>query len=78
MKKRLSVVSYLNSLPLAWGFLHGEQQGIFDLCFSVPSGCADALASNRAEIGLLPAIEYQKINELSVIPGMALAAPFFV
>jgi chorismate dehydratase len=74
MKKRLSVVSYLNSLPLGWGFLHGEQQGIFDLCFSVPSACADALASKQVDIGLIPAIEYQRIPQLAIIPGMALAS----
>lgn len=74
MKKRLSIVSYLNSLPLGWGFLHGEQQGIFDLCFSVPSACAEALFFKQAAIGLIPAIEYQRIAELAIIPGMALAS----
>ncbi len=74
MKKRLSIVSYLNSLPLGWGFLHGEQRGIFDLFFSVPSACADALSSNQAAIGLLPAIEYQRIAELTIIPGISLAS----
>jgi chorismate dehydratase len=74
MKKRLSIVSYLNSLPLGWGFLHGRQQGIFQLGFSVPSACADALSLGKADIGLLPAIEYQRIPELAIIPGVSLAS----
>jgi chorismate dehydratase len=74
MKKRLSIVSYLNSLPLGWGFLHGGQQGVFDLSFSVPSRCADALKQNQADIGLLPAIEYQLQTDLSIIPHLALAS----
>jgi chorismate dehydratase len=74
MKKRLSVVSYLNSLPLGWGFLHGGQQGVFDLSFSVPSRCADALEKNQADIGLLPAIEYQMQPDLAIVPYLALAS----
>jgi len=51
-------VSYLNTVPLVWGFLHdAEQRSIFDLDFAVPSACADQLASGEAQIGIVPAIE---------------------
>lgn len=73
-KKRASIVSYLNSLPPAWGFMHGPQHAVFDLDFSVPSACADLLARGEAEIGLVPVIEYQRISGLKVVPGISLAS----
>ena len=51
---RVCAVSYLNTAPLVWGMLHGPQQGLFDLDFRIPAGCADALASGRADIGIVP------------------------
>jgi chorismate dehydratase len=51
-------VSYLNTVPLVWGFLHNPAlQSVFDLCFALPSVCADQLASGEAQIGIVPAIE---------------------
>jgi chorismate dehydratase len=56
-KPRVCVVNYLNTVPLVWGMLHGEQQGLFDLSFCLPSECADRLQDGRADIGIVPAIE---------------------
>lgn len=33
-KPRLAVIHYLNTLPLVWGMLHGQEQGAFELSFS--------------------------------------------
>lgn len=55
---RLSVVSYLNTVPLVWGLLHQpELQPVFHLSFAVPSACADQLAAGEADIGIVPVIE---------------------
>jgi chorismate dehydratase len=57
-RRRLSVVSYLNTVPLIWGLQHKpELKDIFDLNFAVPSACADQLASGAADIGIVPVIE---------------------
>jgi chorismate dehydratase len=53
----LAAVSYLNTLPLIWGFLHGPQRGLARLSLDVPAACADAVRSGRAAAGLLPVIE---------------------
>lgn len=75
MKKlKLSIVYYLNALPLSWGFMRGSQQEVFDLDFSPPSLCSDQLADGRVDIGLIPVIEYQRIPDLIVVPGLSLAA----
>ncbi len=72
-KRRVSAVSYLNTSPLIWGLLHGPQQGIFDLEFSLPSECADALQAGEADIGLVPAIALARQRDLMIIPGCSIA-----
>jgi chorismate dehydratase len=65
-------VSFLNTTPLVWGMLHGPQRGMFDLSFRVPSGCADALASGDADIGIIPTFELTRQN-LQILPGAGIA-----
>ena len=36
-KARVCAVSYLNTSPLVWGLLHGPQQGLLDLEFTLPA-----------------------------------------
>jgi chorismate dehydratase len=74
LKPKLSIVYYLNALPLSWGFLHGEERQLFDLDFSPPSRCADLLASGQVDVGLIPAIEYQRIRGLKVVPNLSVAS----
>lgn len=69
---RVCAVSYLNTVPLVWGMVHGPQRGIFDLSFALPSECADRLASGAADIGLVPAVEAPRLR-LEVIPGNGIA-----
>ena len=73
-KPKLSIVSYLNALPLSWGFLHGAERDLFDLDFSPPSRCADLLAQAEVDVGLIPAIEYQRIGGLKVVPNLSVAS----
>jgi predicted solute-binding protein len=71
-KVRVSVVSYLNTVPLVWGMQHGEQSGLFDLSFAVPAECADRLADGRADIGIMPAVELNR-QKLDIIRGTGVA-----
>ena len=68
-KPRVCAVSYLNTSPLVWGMLHGPQQGVFDLEFTLPAECADRLRSGDAEVGLVPTIELARQRDLTVVPG---------
>jgi predicted solute-binding protein len=52
--------------------LHGPQQGLFDLEFHLPAGCADRLAGGAADIGIVPCFELTK-QDLEVIPGTGIA-----
>ncbi|MBZ5607155.1 MAG: menaquinone biosynthesis protein [Acidobacteriia bacterium] len=71
-KPRVSVVSYLNTVPLVWGMLHGEQRDLFDLSFAIPSECADRLAKGLADIGIVPSVELNR-QKLEIIPDTGIA-----
>ena len=71
---RISIVQYLNTAPLVWGFTHGPLQGRYDLSFTVPSQCAEQLARGNVDVAIIPAIEYQRIPGLVALPGMAIAS----
>ena len=73
-KLRISIVQYLNTAPLVWGFTNGPLQGKYDLSFTVPSQCAEDLRAGRADVAIIPAIEYQRISGLSILPDMAIAS----
>jgi predicted solute-binding protein len=72
-KLRVCAVRYLNTTPLVWGLLHGEQRGVFDLRLTLPSECADAVRSSDADIGLVPIVALARQHDLVVIPGHAIA-----
>jgi chorismate dehydratase len=71
---RISVVHYLNSVPLIWGMLHGAQQDRYELQFATPAHCADAVRDREADVGILPAIEYHRIDDLQIISGISIAS----
>ena len=71
---KLSVVQYLNTVPLIWGMLHGEQQGKFELQFTTPAACADALRGRQVDAGIIPSIEYQRLDKALILTGMSIAA----
>jgi predicted solute-binding protein len=65
-------VSFLNTVPLVWGMLHGEQRGRFDISFAVPSECADRLEQGSADIGIVPVVELARLD-LEIIEGTGIA-----
>jgi len=73
-KLRISIVQYLNTAPLVRGFTHGPLRGKYDLSFTVPSQCAEALRSGAADIAIIPAIEYQRIPNLVILPDLSIAS----
>jgi predicted solute-binding protein len=72
-KVRVCAVSYLNTVPLVWGMLHGKQQGLFDLFFRIPADCADLVASGQADIGIIPCFELLR-NRYGMVPGLGIAS----
>lgn len=72
---RLAASSYLNTAPLIWSFLEGAQsQRVQLLTDAAPSRCADLLAQHTVDAALVPVIEYQRIPELAVVPGVCVGS----
>jgi len=75
---RISAISYLNTAPLMWDFEHGEAQERlreqFDVTYTIPSACAEALRAGSADIGIIPVAAYATIPGLVILPGVAIAA----
>src|SRR5450755_1962615 len=71
---RVSAISFLNTAPLMWDFEHGLAGENFEIDYTIPSKCAAALAAERADIGIIPAITYATIPGLVILPNIAIAS----
>jgi chorismate dehydratase len=71
---KISAISYLNTAPLMWDFEHGEAGADFDISYTLPSACAEALRAGMADIGIIPAAAYATVPDLVIIPDVAIAA----
>ncbi len=73
-KLRVGIVNYLNSKPLAWGFLKGHHADLFAPSYHPPAMVARLLGQGSLDVGLIPSIEVQRIPNLRVMPDMCIAA----
>jgi chorismate dehydratase len=71
---KISAISYLNTAPLLWDFEHGTAGADFDISYTIPSACAQALQDGTADIGIIPAAAYTTIPDLVIIPNVAIAS----
>jgi chorismate dehydratase len=70
-KFRIGAVSYLNTVPLVWGMLHGIGRAQVELSFSVPCVCAEEVAQDTIQIGLVPVVEIAR-QALEIVPGVGI------
>jgi chorismate dehydratase len=70
----LAASSYLNSAPLIWSFKHGSRKNQVELIEAVPARCADLLAQGQVDFALIPAIEYQRISDVRVVPNVCVGS----
>jgi chorismate dehydratase len=73
-KPRLAASSYLNTAPLIWSFKYGARKDQVKLVDALPSICADLLARREVDFALVPAIEYQRIQEAKLVPGVGVGS----
>ena len=72
---RVAASSYLNSAPLIWSFARGERaREVALLTNAAPARCGDMLARGLVEAALVPVIEYQRLPEVRVVPGVCVGA----
>lgn len=73
-KLRVGIVNYLNSKPLAWGFLKSHHGDLFAPSFHSPARVARMLEQGSLDVGLIPSVEYQRIPGLRVIRDLCVAS----
>ena len=71
---RISVISYLNSLPFAWCLEHSAVIDEIELSYDIPSQCADKLLSGEVDVGLIPIVEILKMPEFYIISDLCIGA----
>jgi chorismate dehydratase len=69
---RLSAVSYLNTKPLVAGL--ENRPDLFSVRFDLPSTCAALLHAGDVDLGLIPAIEYQRGDAYWIVPDLAIGS----
>lgn len=73
-KPRLAASNYLNTAPLIWSFKEGARKDEANLLEALPSSCAELLSRHEVDFALVPAIEYQRISEAVLVPGVCVAS----
>ncbi|MEO6391511.1 MAG: menaquinone biosynthesis protein [Pyrinomonadaceae bacterium] len=74
-RPRLAASSYSNTAPLIWSFVHGPRQG--EVCLltdTAPARCADMLAQGLVDGALVPAIEYQHLENVLAVPDVCVGS----
>jgi chorismate dehydratase len=71
---RVSAISYLNTAPLMWDFDHGELRRKYKVDYTVPSVCAEMLAKEMVDIGIVPTAAYATIPGLRIIGDVCIAS----
>lgn len=72
---RISASSYSNTAPLIWSFLYGANRGKYELILdNAPSRSAELLATGRIDAALVPVIEYQRIEDVLIVPDVCVGA----
>lgn len=72
---RISASSYSNTAPLVWSFLYGANRGRVELIMdNAPARSAELLSQKRVDAALVPVIEYQRIEEVLLVPEVCVGA----
>jgi chorismate dehydratase len=72
---RLAASSYLNTAPLIWSFLYGSKRDAVELfTHKAPARCAEMLSTGEVDAALVPVIEYQRIPNVVIVPGVCVGS----
>lgn len=76
---RLSASTYSNTAPLVWSFLYGSNRGKYELIMdNAPARSAELLSQGRVDAALVPVIEYQRIDDLRLVPKVCVGSKHLV
>jgi chorismate dehydratase len=74
-KPKVAASSYLNTAPLIWSFQYGSQRDAVELItHAAPARCAAMLAAGDVDAALVPVIEYQRMADVEIVPGVCVGS----
>jgi chorismate dehydratase len=71
---RLASVPYVNAEPLLWGFRHGPYRHVAAIGAVAPSRIPDLLRAGDVDLGLIPSIEAQRLEQVEILPYLCIGA----
>jgi chorismate dehydratase len=72
---RIAASSYLNTAPLIWSFIYGSRRDSVELFIDrAPARCAELLSTGAVDAALVPVIEYQRIADVAIVPGVCVGS----
>jgi len=72
---KIAASSYLNTAPLIWSFIHGPHHRSVELLTDkAPARCAEMLATREVDVALVPVIEYQRMPDIVMVPGVCVGS----
>jgi len=72
---RIAASSYLNTAPLIWSFIQGTQREKVELLTdTAPARCAAMLERGEVDAALVPVIEYQRMMDVLIVPGVCVGS----
>jgi chorismate dehydratase len=72
---RISASSYLNTAPLVWSFLYGQNHGKVEMILdNAPARSAEFLSMDRVDAALVPVFAYQTIDDVLLVPDVCVGA----
>jgi len=71
---RIASVPFVNARPLTWGFTRGPYRGIFRIEHVSPSRIPDLLRHGKADVGLIPSIEYLGLPGADLLAQICIAS----
>ena len=74
MKVKVSLVSYLNTLPFLYGINQTKFSNGIDLQLDIPSVCAQKLVDNDVDLGLVPIAVLPQLKEYHIISDYCIGA----
>jgi chorismate dehydratase len=75
---RVAAISFLNPAPLLYDFEHepaaSRLRERYDVRYTIPSQCAEQLATGEADLGLIPIAALANLPDVVAVPGCTIAS----
>ncbi len=77
-KYKISLVSYLNTLPFIYGLKHGEIKDEIEIQTDYPSQCAAKLKNDEVDIGLVPVALLSELENYHIVSEFCIGSETYV